>query len=185
MKLLAETSFADTQVLSESTTSESIPETTYTSNIVRVFRRHLRRHQQRVFQKLRLSLQKHRLKIPESSAQPSETSTESVEPTSSQDESSRGRKYRGANEWEASTEEPTTQETTPEETTTEEPEWSEQAPKRGHKGTDILAFSEDGQTVSITGFDGSRSVVEIPANLWRCKSYFNSSRCISRTDHDY
>ena len=54
-----------------------------------------------------------------------------------------------------------TEETKPEETTTEEPEWSEQAPKEDTKGL-TFSFSEDGQTVSITGFDGSRSVVEIP-----------------------
>ena len=61
---------------------------------------------------------------------------------------------------EASTEEPTTQETTPEETTTEAPEWSEQAPTEDTKGL-TFSFSEDGQTVSVTGFDGSRSIVAV------------------------
>ena len=113
--------------------------------------------------------------IPETSSQ---TPSESVTPTSSQEESST-QESTPQSSAEASTEEEnseeesseeesteetteeTTQETTPEETTTEEPEWSEQAPKEDTKGL-TFSFSEDGQTVSITGFDGSRSVVEIP-----------------------
>lgn len=63
---------------------------------------------------------------------------------------------------EQTTEEETTEEeTTPEETTTEEPEWSEEAPAEDTKGL-TFSYSEDGQTMSVTGFDGSRSVVEIP-----------------------
>lgn len=62
---------------------------------------------------------------------------------------------------EESIEEETTQETTPEETTTEVPEWSEQTVTEDTKGL-TFTFSEDGKTVSVTGFDGSRSVVEIP-----------------------
>lgn len=113
--------------------------------------------------------------VPETSSQ---TPSESVTPTSSQEESST-QESTPQSSAEASTEEETseeetseeesteetteetTQETTPEETTTEEPEWSEQAPKEDTKGL-TFSFSEDGQTVSITGFDGSRSVVEIP-----------------------
>lgn len=113
--------------------------------------------------------------VPETSSQ---TPSESVTPTSSQEESST-QESTPQSSAEASTEEKTseeeiseeesteetteetTQETTPEETTTEEPEWSEQAPKEDTKGL-TFSFSEDGQTVSITGFDGSRSVVEIP-----------------------
>lgn len=104
----------------------------------------------------------------------SQTPSESVTPTSSQEESST-QESTPQSSAEASTEEEnseeesseeesteeTTEETTPEETTTEEPEWSEQAPKEDTKGL-TFSFSEDGQTVSITGFDGSRSVVEIP-----------------------
>ena len=109
--------------------------------------------------------------VPETSSQ---TPSESVTPTSSQEESST-QESTPQSSAEASTEEKTseeetseeesteetTEETTPEETTTEEPEWSEQAPKEDTKGL-TFSFSEDGQTVSITGFDGSRSVVEIP-----------------------
>ena len=109
--------------------------------------------------------------VPETSSQ---TPSESVTPTSSQEESST-QESTPQSSAEASTEErtseeetseeesteETTEETTPEETTTEEPEWSEQAPKEDTKGL-TFSFSEDGQTVSITGFDGSRSVVEIP-----------------------
>lgn len=113
--------------------------------------------------------------VPETSSQ---TPSESVTPTSSQEESST-QESTPQSSAEASTEEETseeetseeesteetteetTQETTPEETTTEEPEWSEQAPKEDTKGL-TFSFSEDGHTVSITGFDGSRSVVEIP-----------------------
>ena len=109
--------------------------------------------------------------VPETSSQ---TPSESVAPTSSQEESST-QESTPQSSAEASTEEETseeesseeesteetTEETTPEETTTEEPEWSEQAPKEDTKGL-TFSFSEDGQTVSITGFDGSRSVVEIP-----------------------
>lgn len=104
--------------------------------------------------------------VPETSSQ---TPSESITPTSSQEESST-QESTPQSSAEASTEEETseeesteetTEETTPEETTTEEPEWSEQAPKEDTKGL-TFSFSEDGQTVSITGFDGSRSVVEIP-----------------------
>lgn len=108
--------------------------------------------------------------VPETSSQ---TPSESITPTSSQEESST-QESTPQSSAEASTEEKTseeestketteetTEETTPEETTTEEPEWSEQAPKEDTKGL-TFSFSEDGQTVSITGFDGSRSVVEIP-----------------------
>ena len=109
--------------------------------------------------------------VPETSSQ---TPSESVTPTSSQEESST-QESTPQSSAEASTEEETseeesseeesteetTEETTPEETTTEEPEWSEQAPKEDTKGL-TFSFSEDGQTVSITGFDGSRNVVEIP-----------------------
>lgn len=108
--------------------------------------------------------------VPETSSQ---TPSESVTPTSSQEESST-QESTPQSSAEASTEEETSEEesteetteettekTTPEETTTEEPEWSEQAPKEDTKGL-TFSFSEDGQTVSITGFDGSRSVVEIP-----------------------
>lgn len=108
--------------------------------------------------------------VPETSSQ---TPSESVTPTSSQEESST-QESTPQSSAEASTEEKTseeestketteetTEETTPEETTTEEPEWSEQAPNEDTKGL-TFSFSEDGQTVSITGFDGSRSVVEIP-----------------------
>lgn len=104
--------------------------------------------------------------IPETSSQ---TPSESITPTSSQEESST-QESTPQSSAEASTEEETseeesteetTEETTPEETTTEEPEWSEQAPKEDTKGL-TFSFSEDGHTVSITGFDGSRSVVEIP-----------------------
>ena len=104
--------------------------------------------------------------VPETSSQ---EPSESITPTSSQEESST-QESTPQSSAEASTEEETseeesteetTEETTPEETTTEEPEWSEQAPKEDTKGL-TFSFSEDGQTVSITGFDGSRSVVEIP-----------------------
>ena len=108
--------------------------------------------------------------VPETSSQ---TPSESITPTSSQEESST-QESTPQSSAEASTEEKTseeestketteetTEETTPEETTTEEPEWSEQAPNEDTKGLTFI-FSEDGQTVSITGFDGSRSVVEIP-----------------------
>lgn len=105
--------------------------------------------------------------VPETSSQ---APSESITPTSSQEESST-QESTPQSSAEASTEEKTseeetseeesTEETTPEETTTEEPEWSEQAPKEDTKGL-TFSFSEDGQTVSITGFDGSRSVVEIP-----------------------
>lgn len=108
--------------------------------------------------------------VPETSSQ---TPSESITPTSSQEESST-QESTPQSSAEASTEEKTseeestketteetTEETTPEETTTEEPEWSEQASKEDTKGL-TFSFSEDGQTVSITGFDGSRSVVEIP-----------------------
>lgn len=108
--------------------------------------------------------------VPETSSQ---TPSESITPTSSQEESST-QESTPQSSAEASTEEKTseeestketteetTEETTPEETTTEEPEWSEQAPNENTKGL-TFSFSEDGQTVSITGFDGSRSVVEIP-----------------------
>lgn len=108
--------------------------------------------------------------VPETSSQ---TPSESITPTSSQEESST-QESTPQSSAEASTEEKTseeestketteetTEETTPEETTTEEPEWSEQAPNEDTKGL-TFSFSEDGQTVSITEFDGSRSVVEIP-----------------------
>ena len=105
--------------------------------------------------------------VPETSSQ---APSESITPTSSQEESST-QESTPQSSAEASTEKETseeetseeesTEETTPEETTTEEPEWSEQAPKEDTKGL-TFSFSEDGQTVSITGFDGSRSVVEIP-----------------------
>ena len=108
--------------------------------------------------------------VPETSSQ---TPSESITPTSSQEESSTQEstpqssaedsteeKTREEESTKETTEE-TTEETTPEETTTEEPEWSEQAPNEDTKGL-TFSFSEDGQTVSITGFDGSRSVVEIP-----------------------
>ena len=108
--------------------------------------------------------------VPETSSQ---TPSESITPTSSQEESST-QESTPQSSAEASTEEKTseeestketteetTEETTPEETTTEEPEWSEQAPNEDTKGL-TFSCSEDGQTVSITGFDGSRSVVEIP-----------------------
>lgn len=108
--------------------------------------------------------------VPETSSQ---TPSESITPTSSQEESST-QESTPQSSAEASTEEKTseeestketteetTEETTPEETTTEEPEWSEQAPNEDTKGL-TFSFREDGQTVSITGFDGSRSVVEIP-----------------------
>lgn len=105
--------------------------------------------------------------VPETSSQ---APSESITPTSSQEESST-QESTPQSSAEASTEKKTseeetseeesTEETTPEETTTEEPEWSEQAPKEDTKGL-TFSFSEDGQTVSITGFDGSRSVVEIP-----------------------
>lgn len=108
--------------------------------------------------------------VPETSSQ---TPSESITPTSSQEESST-QESTPQSSAEASTEEKTseeestketteetTEETTPEETTTEEPEWSEQAPNEDTKGL-TFSFSEDGQTVSITGFDGSRSVVEMP-----------------------
>ena len=108
--------------------------------------------------------------VPETSSQ---APSESITPTSSQEESST-QESTPQSSAEASTEEKTseeestketteetTEETTPEETTTEEPEWSEQAPNEDTKGL-TFSFSEDGQTVSITGFDGSRSVVEIP-----------------------
>lgn len=108
--------------------------------------------------------------VPETSSQ---TPSESITPTSSQEESST-QESTPQSSAEASTEEKTseeestketteetTEETTPEETTTEEPEWSEQEPNEDTKGL-TFSFSEDGQTVSITGFDGSRSVVEIP-----------------------
>ena len=108
--------------------------------------------------------------VPETSSQ---TPSESITPTSSQEESST-QESTPQSSAEASTEEKTseeestketteetTEETTPEEKTTEEPEWSEQAPKDDTKGL-TYSVSEDGQTVSITGFDGSRSVVEIP-----------------------
>lgn len=108
--------------------------------------------------------------VPETSSQ---TPSESITPTSSQEESST-QESTPQSSAEASTEEKTseeestketteetTEETTPEETTTEEPEWSEQAPNEDTKGL-TFSFSKDGQTVSITGFDGSRSVVEIP-----------------------
>ncbi len=110
--------------------------------------------------------------IPETSSQ---TPSESVTPTSSQEsfestqESTQESSAAASTEEESSEEESseeetteqTTQETTPEETTTEAPEWSEQAPTEDTKGL-TFTFSEDGQTVSVTGFDGSRSVVEIP-----------------------
>ena len=128
--------------------------------------------------------------VPETSAQvPTESSSESIPETSSQaptesvtpssspeataestQESSAESSAEASTEEESSeeesteeetTEEQTTQETTPEETTTEAPEWSEQAPTEDTRGL-TFAFSEDGQTVSVTGFDGSRSVVEIP-----------------------
>lgn len=108
--------------------------------------------------------------VPETSSQ---APSESITPTSSQEESST-QESTPQSSAEASTEEKTseeestketteetTEETTPEETTTEEPEWSEQAPNEDTKGL-TFSFSEDGQTVSITGFDGSRSGVEIP-----------------------
>ncbi|MFQ9547645.1 MAG: leucine-rich repeat domain-containing protein [Lachnospiraceae bacterium] len=109
--------------------------------------------------------------VPETSSQ---APSESITPTSSQEESST-QESTPQSSAEASTEEETseeetseeesteetTEETTPEETTTEEPEWSEQAPNEDTKGL-TFSFSEDGQTVSITGFDGSGSVVEIP-----------------------
>lgn len=108
--------------------------------------------------------------VPETSSQ---TPSESITPTSSQEESST-QESTPQSSAEASTEEKTseeestketteetTEETTPEETTTEEPEWSEQAPNEDTKGL-TFSFSEDGQTVSVTGFDGSRSIVEIP-----------------------
>ena len=108
--------------------------------------------------------------VPETSSQ---TPSESITPTSSQEESST-QESTPQSSAEASTEEKTseeestketteetTEETTPEETTTEEPEWSEQAPNEDTKGL-TFSFSEDGQTVSITGFDGSRSVDDIP-----------------------
>lgn len=108
--------------------------------------------------------------VPETSSQ---TPSESITPTSSQEESST-QESTPQSSAEASTEEKTseeestketteetTEETTPEETTTEEPEWSEQAPNEDTKGL-TFSFREDGQTVSITGFGGSRSVVEIP-----------------------
>lgn len=108
--------------------------------------------------------------VPETSSQ---APSESITPTSSQEESST-QESTPQSSAEASTEEKTseeestketteetTEETTPEETTTEEPAWSEQAPNEDTKGL-TFSFSEDGQTVSITGFDGSRSVVEIP-----------------------
>lgn len=108
--------------------------------------------------------------VPETSSQ---TPSESITPTSSQEESST-QESTPQSSAEASTEEKTseeestketteetTEETTPEETTTEEPEWSEQAPTEDTKGL-TFSFSEDGQTVSVTGFDGSRSIVEIP-----------------------
>ena len=104
--------------------------------------------------------------VPETSSQ---TPSESVTPTSSQEEystqestpqSSAEASTEEETSEEESSEEESTEETT-EETTPEEPEWSEQAPKEDTKGL-TFSFSEDGQTVSITGFDGSRSVVEIP-----------------------
>ena len=108
--------------------------------------------------------------VPETSSQ---TPSESITPTSSQEESST-QESTPQSSAEASTEketseeestkettEETTEETTPEETTTEEPEWSEQAPNEDTRGL-TFSFSEDGQTVSVTGFDGSRSIVEIP-----------------------
>lgn len=108
--------------------------------------------------------------VPETSSQ---TPSESITPTSSQEESST-QESTPQSSAEASTEEKTseeestketteetTEETTPEETTTEEPEWSEQAPTEDTKGL-TFSFSEDGQTVSVTGFDGSRSILEIP-----------------------
>lgn len=104
--------------------------------------------------------------IPETSSQ---APSESVTPTSSQESTESTKESTPESSKEASSEkeseeettEQTTQETTPEETTTEAPEWSEQAPQEDTKGL-TFTFSEDGQTVSVTGFDGSRSVVEIP-----------------------
>ena len=123
--------------------------------------------------------------IPETSAQvPTESSsestpetsaqipTESITPTSSSEtasestpestmESSAEESTEEESSEEETSEEETTQETTPEETTTEVPEWSEQTVTEDTRGL-TFSFSEDGQTVSVTGFDGSRSVVEIP-----------------------
>ncbi len=95
------------------------------------------------------------------SSQESSESTQESTPESSAEASTEEESTEEESSEEESTEEETTQETTPEETTTEEPEWSEQAPAEDTRGL-TFAFSEDGQTVSITGFDGSRSVVEIP-----------------------
>ena len=105
--------------------------------------------------------------IPETSSQaPSEsvTPTFSQESSESMQESTTESSAETSSEKESSEEETTkqtTQETTPEEKTTEAPEWSEQAPEEDTKGL-TFSFSEDGQTVSVTGFDGSRSAVEIP-----------------------
>lgn len=153
---------SQTQVLSENGTTESTPETTTqvpTESVPET------------------STQAPSESVPETSAQPSETPsesvpettvkpseeapTESIAPTSSQEESTEEESTEEQTSEEVSTEEETTQETTPEETTTEAPEWSEQAPTEDTKGL-TFSFSEDGQTVSVTGFDGSRSVVEIP-----------------------
>ena len=119
--------------------------------------------------------------VPETSSQ---APSESITPTSSQEESST-QESTPQSSAEASTEEKTseeesTEETIPEETTTEEPEWSEQAPKEDTKGL-TFSFSEDGQTVSITGFDGSRSVVEIPETYGGAKV----TSIAAGADHDY
>lgn len=157
---LAETT-SQTQVLSENTTSESIPETTTQATSESIPETSTQAPTESVPETSAQPSETPSESIPESSAQPSETSTESVEPTSSQDESTEEESTEEQTSEEASTEEPTTQETTPEETTTEAPEWSEQAPTEDTKGL-TFSFSEDGQTVSVTGFDGSRSIVEIP-----------------------
>lgn len=162
---LAETT-SQTQVLSENTTPESIPETTTQATSEGIPETSTQAPTESVPETSAQPSETPSESIPESSAQPSETSTESVEPTSSQDESTEEESTEEESteeqtSEEASTEEPTTQETTPEETTTEAPEWSEQAPTEDTKGL-TFSFSEDGQTVSVTGFDGSRSIVEIP-----------------------
>ena len=92
---------------------------------------------------------------PTSSQESSESTPESSTEASTEEESSEKESS------EKETTEQTTQETTPQESTTEALEWSEQAPAEDTKGL-TFSFSEDGQTVSVTGFDGSRSVVEIP-----------------------
>ena len=98
---------------------------------------------------------------PTASPEASSESTQESTPESSAEASTEEESFEEESSEEETTEEKTTQETTPEETTTEAPEWSEQAPAEDTRGL-TFAFSEDGQTVSITGFDGSRSVVEIP-----------------------